>query len=214
MSTSSTSRGALALDLDGTLIDPRPRQVAALAALLASEEGIGQLNRDRFWELKRAGLTTAGALVDLGVDPATAERVADRWVATVEDSRWLDLDRMIPGVPRALDSLQGGARPLILTARQHEDRVRDQVSSLGLLHWCAEVTVVSPDSAAEAKAAQLLMHGCRGLVGDTESDAKAAEIAGVDFAAVSTGQRSEQYLRARGLATFDSLGGALRALGI
>ena len=211
MSTSSPSRGTLALDLDGTLIDAKPRQVAALAALLDPELGI---DGDRLWELKRDGLTTRAALRRLGIDAELAERLSERWVATVENPRWLRLDRLLPGVSATLEALAATeTRPLILTARRHADRARDQVASLGLLRWCAEVTVVSPGCAAEEKAAQLVERGCRALIGDTESDARAAELAGADFAAVTSGQRSREFLLARRLPTFDSLADALRALG-
>jgi phosphoglycolate phosphatase-like HAD superfamily hydrolase len=211
MSTSSPSRGTLALDLDGTLIDPRPRQVAALAALLGP--GL-EIDGDRLWELKREGLTTLRALTRLGFDAETAASLSERWVATVEDPRRLGLDRLLPGVADALEGLAAvGTRPLILTARQDAERARDQVASLGLLRWCADISVVSPSSAAEEKAVQLVARSCRAFVGDTESDARAAELAGVDFAAVTSGQRSRQFLLAGRLPSFETLAEALRALG-
>jgi phosphoglycolate phosphatase-like HAD superfamily hydrolase len=211
MSTSSPNRGRLALDLDGTLIDPRPRQVAALAALL---DPALEIDGDRLWELKRDGLTTRQALVRLGLDAEVARGLSERWVATVEDPGWLLLDRLLPGVADALGALAAaGTRPLILTARQDAERARDQVAALGLLRWCAEVEVVSPNAAVEEKAVQLVARGCRAFVGDTESDARAAAIAGVDFAAVTSGQRSPEFLLAAQLPSFETLAEALRALG-
>lgn len=213
MSTSSTSRASLALDLDGTLIDPKPRQVAVMTALFEGEATMEPVRPADFWSLKRDGLTTAEALERLGVERALAGKLALRWARSVEDLRWLRLDRLIPGVDETLGELaEAGTRPAILTARRHEDRVRDQVSSLGLLRWCDEVQVVSPESAVEQKAAELEALGSRGFVGDTESDARAAELAGVAFAGVTTGQRAGEFLRARGLPAFDSLADALRAL--
>jgi phosphoglycolate phosphatase-like HAD superfamily hydrolase len=213
MSTSSSNASPLALDLDGTLLDAQPRQVEAMVASIELAGGTGAVNRDEFWDLKREGLATHEALVRLGVDAALAERAARHWAESIEDPRWLNLDRLLPGVPEVLAAhAEAGDRPLILTARQHEDRVRAQVASLGLLRWCAAVAVVSPLGAAEEKAAELVARGCRGLVGDTESDARAAEQAGVAFAAVTTGQRSKEFLRGHGLAAFDSLAEALRAL--
>ncbi len=213
MSTSSTNRASLALDLDGTLIDPQPRQVAVMAALVEDNATVEPLRPADFWSLKRDGLTTGEALERLGVERALAGELAARWSRAVEDVRWLRLDRLIPGVDETLAELvEAGTRPAILTARRHEDRVRDQVTSLGLLRWCNGVQVVSPESAAEQKAAALEALGSRGFVGDTESDATAAELAGVAFAAVTTGQRAGEFLRARGLPAFDSLADALRAL--
>jgi len=212
MSTSSTE-GPLALDLDGTLVDPRPRQVGALLALLEAEPRSGAVDADALWERKRDGMSTVEALRDLGFGEDASERLGDRWRATVEDAELLTLDRLIPGVADALAGLAAAEpRPVILTARQHADRARAQVGALGLLEWCAEVRVVQPDSAADSKAAELERLGCRGMVGDTESDAWAAAMAGIAFVGVATGQRSPAYLRARGLRVCDSLAEALSAL--
>lgn len=213
MSTSSPDSGPFALDLDGTLTDPRPRQVGALMALLDGPEA-ERVDGNRLWRLKRSGSTTREALVALGLTPARAEELAGRWVESVEDQRWLHLDRLLPGVPDTLRALARSDPPMvILTARRHEERARKQVASLGLLRWCAEVRVVPPDRAAAGKAAELTALECLGMVGDTESDAEAAGLAGVPFAAVSTGQRSGEFLGARGWAAFDSLSEALSSLG-
>lgn len=214
MSTSSTSRGPLALDLDGTLVDPKPRQVAVIGSLLVGEPGAESVDVEELWSLKRDGLTTREALVRLGVDAALGAELADRWAHSVEEPRWLRLDRLLPGVADALSRLAAtGTRPVVLTARRHEDRVRGQAASLGLLRWCSELMVVSPDFAAEEKAAKLASLRCRAFIGDTESDAKAAELVRVPYAAVTTGQRSGAFLRSRKLPVFDSLDQALRDLG-
>ena len=213
MSTSSTDAGPLALDLDGTLIDAETRQVGVLWELLETEPGLPALDPAEFWRRKRAGATTRGALAALGVGEAAAERLAGRWLAAVEDPAWLRRDRLLPGVAATLERLrERGERPLILTARRHPDRAREQVAALGLLRWCAAVRVVDPAEAEAAKAAELRVLGARGMVGDSESDARAAALAGVPFAAVSSGQRSREYLRARGLAAFDLLAWALASL--
>jgi phosphoglycolate phosphatase-like HAD superfamily hydrolase len=210
---SSSSHGRLALDLDGTLTDPAPRQLAALEAVLERHAEAGPVDLGRFWADKRGGLSTGAALEELGVAPALAAELAADWGAAVEDVAWLELDRLLPGVAEALEALAaGGERPVILTARRHPDRVREQVAALGLLAWCGGVRVVSPAAAAEQKAAELTALGARGFVGDTESDARAAELAGCEFAAVGGGQRSPEFLRARGLAVFDSLAAALAGL--
>jgi phosphoglycolate phosphatase len=204
----------LALDLDGPLLDPEPRQTAVLRWIFEQEQGRNFIDPDEVWELKRTGRSTESALMALGVPDEMAASLAARWADSIEEPRWLSLDQPFPGVIDLLSELAGGgSAPVIITARRHPDRVTEQAKSLGLMRWCAGIRVVSPDAATTAKADELRAIGATGFIGDTESDAAAANAAGVPFAAVATGQRSGAFLEERGMATFSSLGGALRGLG-
>lgn len=187
----------LAFDLDGTLIACRDRQVA-VAAALAREAGVGNFRPDRFWALKRRGRTTREALEDLGT--AQAESLAGRWVDMVEADRWLRLDGLVPGAVRCLEALRAaGHEAVLVTARRRADAVRAQVDALGLGRLLADIRVVPPTTAVAAKASALADSGAGGYVGDAETDAAAADAAGVPFAAVGYGQRDPDYLRARGI---------------
>ncbi|HWV86108.1 MAG TPA: HAD family hydrolase, partial [Capillimicrobium sp.] len=132
--------GPIALDLDGTLLDCRPRQVALAAAL----HGPG-LDEAAFWAAKREGATTRAALEALGVDGERAARLARRWAAEVEDDRWLALDAPLPGVAAALTALrEAGRDAVVLTARRRADAVRRQVAATGLGALVGAVEVVDP----------------------------------------------------------------------
>ncbi|MEA2419552.1 MAG: hypothetical protein QOE60_1758 [Thermoleophilaceae bacterium] len=189
----------MGLDLDGTLLDCRARQVA-LAAHLA-----GSLDEAAFWAAKRAGATTAAALA-----AQDAPDVSAAWVEQIEDERWLALDAPLPGVDSSLAELRGaGFDPFVLTARRHPERVAAQVERLGL----APPAVVSPAAAAREKADVLRQLDAAGLIGDTESDLEAARAAAVPCELVSTGQRDAAFLRAQGATGIhDSLAHAVAAL--
>jgi len=182
---------ALLLDLDGTLIDARRRQVELARHLAPSLDG------DRFWAAKRAGATTRRALADQGV--ADAEALAAAWVAAVEETRWLALDAVLPGAAEAIAAVRAaGLAPLVLTARRDAAAVRAQVAALSL--DVPPPLVVDPREAATAKAAVLRASAAAGFVGDSESDHAAAAAAQVPFAAVAGGQRDAAFLAARGIA--------------
>jgi phosphoglycolate phosphatase-like HAD superfamily hydrolase len=236
----SAESGLLALDLDGTLIDARRRQLAVLASALAelrpapgsidpnrgplatggpddetglAEAGPGAIDFDALWERKREGATTRAALITLGVPEDEATAVAARWVERIEDEDELAGDRLLPGVEETLaDLATRGVRPAVVTARAHPDRVRHQFATLGLDRWCDGPHVVDPSDAANQKAATLRELGAAAYVGDTESDARAASLAAIPFAAVSTGQRSPTFLTAQGLQPHPTLAAALDAL--
>jgi phosphoglycolate phosphatase-like HAD superfamily hydrolase len=204
---------SLAFDLDGTLLDSQERQVE-LGWRLAQEEGAGDWSPSALWEAKRRGLTTAQALEELGVDHELAQRIATRWVALVEDPEWLERDRVLPGARAALEAASAAdCRVVVLTARRSSRSVVDQISRLGLDALIDDLQVVAPEDASEAKTEALRASRPVALVGDTESDAEAALRAGIRFAAVGCGQRSPEFLTARGCGpVYPDAEAAVRAL--
>jgi phosphoglycolate phosphatase-like HAD superfamily hydrolase len=181
---------SVGLDLDGTLLDARRRQVEVARSLVPDLDG------EDFWARKREGATTRELLGD---------EAAAAWVAAVEEPQWLALDVLLPGVADALRDVEAG---FVLTARRDARAVREQVAR----HIGLPVEVVDPFDAAAQKAAVLQQRAASVYIGDTESDAKAAQLAGVPFVAVSTGQRSERFLRAAGVEVIcASLAEALQA---
>ena len=178
---------ALALDLDGTLIDARIRQAGVAAEVLAAVCG-AELDQDAFWAAKRAGATTADALAALGFSSSVAASVARGWAERMESDDWLARDRALPGVVDALGSLDGSV--LVVTARRRASGAEISLGAAGLEGLVDDVVVVEPVRAAEAKAGVLVQRDARAFVGDTTSDGEAARRAGVPFVAVDTGQRT------------------------
>jgi len=180
----------LALDLDGTLLSCEDRQVAIALDVMDGVDGA------RFWADKQAGATTAAALSAQGCNDANA---AARWVAQIEREDWLALDRPLPGAAEAVsEARRRGLRVVILTARRDPEAVRRQVAEHHLADP-SDVLVVDPADASSQKGRILRELGAIGFVGDTESDARAADLAGVPFACVAGGQRSASFLLDQGL---------------
>ena len=204
-----TTRPVFAFDLDGTLLDARARQVHVLIeAGIALDEPTP--DADRFWQLKRNGSTTGQALEQLGLPTARAHRLATWWQAHVEDPEMLRFDQLLPLANAAIEACRvEGLSPRILTARSNAGSVLMQLDKCGLGRLVDEVHVVSPFGAATAKAAHLKLWSAIAMIGDTESDARAAAMATVPFLAVCCGQRSEDFLRARSLEVFVDAYGAV-----
>ncbi len=190
----------LALDLDGTLIDAERRQTSLAADCLARLGG-GELDRLAFWREKRTGAPTAHALRTLGVAQDLSEAVAALWGLEVEDERWLSLDAWLPGAVESLATAkEHGFGVVVVTARRDRKAVERQCERLGLLAIIDRLEVVEPRSAATGKAR--LIPSAYAMIGDSESDAEAASIAGVRFMGVASGVRSEEFLVARGCEVF------------
>jgi phosphoglycolate phosphatase-like HAD superfamily hydrolase len=198
-----------ALDVDGTLLDCRARQVAVARRVAGAA-----FDDDLFWTAKRNGAATAPALMAAGLSEHAAREAAAAWRAAIEDDEWLALDGLLPGALRALDALGAERMPVVLlTARRRPEAVRLQLERLGLLERVDALLVVDPARPVPAKAAHLRRMRARGFVGDTESDAAAAARAGVPFVAVGSGQRSTAFLAAHGVdRVTDGVGEAVAAL--
>lgn len=194
----------VALDLDGTLIDAKVRQVE-LARFHLGAFGV-ELDGEVLWAKKREGATTRAALEAMGY-PCAAE-VAAGWARDIESREWLVRDAWLDGVPEVLGALrERGLKLKVVTARQDEAALREQVEALGVSALVDEVVVVDPRRTAIEKAAHL--EGVALFVGDSESDAEAARLAGVPFVAVATGVRSRAFLERLGLTVEEGLAAAL-----
>jgi phosphoglycolate phosphatase-like HAD superfamily hydrolase len=190
------SRAVIALDVDGTLLDCRVRQVAVARATAPAA-----FDERAFWSAKRTGAATEAALIAAGLAQQAAHQAAGAWRAVIEDDEWLALDGLLPSALTALDALAADRRPVaLLTARRRREAVRRQLDRLGVLARVDALVVVDPVRPAAAKADHLRRLGARAFVGDTESDAAAAVRAGVPFVAVASGQRSRSFLEAQGIA--------------
>jgi len=188
----------LALDLDGTLIDARARQVA-VARHAVKQVTARTLKDHTFWELKRAGASTEQALVRLGYTRALAREIASAWAREIEADRWLELDRALPDAREVLAGLRAeGVASAVITARRRADGAERSLALAGLRELVDELLVVEPAEAVEGKTAHLMRLGAVAFVGDTDADGQAAALAATPFVAVATGQRSPGLLRALG----------------
>jgi phosphoglycolate phosphatase-like HAD superfamily hydrolase len=202
----------LALDLDGTLITAKAKQVALIKAIAARYDLT--LEGEAFWRLKQEGARTRDALTQLGLAPALAQRLHAAWAREIETTAWQALDTLFPDTLDALTRLRQQDHTLILlTARANALLMRQQVFRLGLAPFFADLHSVGPSRAAAEKAALLTARRCEAFIGDTESDAAAASTAALPFHAVATGQRSAAFLKRVGLASIHmTLNAALKAL--
>ncbi|MFG6489467.1 HAD family hydrolase [Roseateles sp. BYS78W] len=207
---SNDAMTTLALDLDGTLISCEERH-CALMKQLCREDGMDEDFISRYWAAKREGASNMVALHALG-HPAPDARAA-AWNRSIEHWPWLGYDRLLPGVMDALAALaRDETNIVVLTARSQPFFLRQQLDRLGLMPHLDALLVVPPNDAATAKARALRELKALAFIGDTESDADAAERAGMPFLALNGGMRSSAFWRARGRVSYPDLGAALAAL--
>lgn len=197
----------LALDLDGTLVSCAPRHKALMRQLCRGDRLAADFI-ERYWAAKREGASNLTALKTLG-HPAAAARSA-AWALQIERWPWLGFDRPLPDVISTLAARR--YRIAVLTARREPFFLRQQLDRLGLTPWIDELIVVPPTEAASAKSRELLSLQALAFIGDSESDAEAAQASGTPFLALSCGMRSAAFWQRHGHAPHPDLRAAFAAL--
>jgi phosphoglycolate phosphatase-like HAD superfamily hydrolase len=189
----------IGLDFDGTVVTCRARHVALMRAS-ARRLGVA-LDAQTYWSGKRQGLSNSMALRAAGIEPWPTEFLCAMWLREVERYPWLGFDQPIDGVDRALETIVARGHQLhLISARTNAALLFMQLDRLGLRRLMASVTVVRQGNVAKDKAQALASRHCDFYVGDAESDHEAATRAGVPFAGVASGMRSEEFLHSLGVA--------------
>lgn len=188
----------VALDLDGTLITAHPRQMLLLKAV-ATRYGT-DLDAELIWNLKRSGATNSQALIACGINDEKAEVICRSWVREIESAYWLMLDTLFIDALDALATLKlRGFELVLITARQNEYLMRQQIARLGIDRFLDHIHCVSPARAVLEKSKILNTLKPKAFFGDTETDFQSSCAADVPFYGLSTGQRSADFLLKEGL---------------
>ena len=196
----------IAFDLDGTLITCKSRQVAALriVADFSSDE------LERYWFLKRGGQNNLEALTSLGVSLPEAKIISHKWQEIIENPLLLNFDTLFEDSLSILNSLINANYTLhLITARQHKNYLIIQLKNIGIHGLFKSIFTVNPHHPIGEKSHVLRHLNPVFFVGDSETDFFAARMAYKPFKIVSTGQRSEDFLKKIGVDPYINLTEAL-----
>lgn len=188
------------LDLDGTLLDERPRHHGCYAAIMRELEQEA-LPIDTYWSLKRQAVDARGVLTQTGSEGLGAQ-YERRWLSLIESPEMLALDALHVGTKETLQTWVAGGASLVLTSlRQSALGIDSQLRSLGLARLFPRRAVAPPWEKARGKAeavrSLLQEHEIRRAVwiGDTEADLCAARLIGCPTWLLTCGIRSAEFLR-------------------
>ncbi len=183
----------VAFDFDGTLLDSRQRHIAVLNDILEKYE-ISVDTQDLI-EFKRMGKNNVDYLVSKNVPEQTAKQIQAQWIENIENDEYLVLDRLYPNAIELLEQYGQENDLILVSARKNVQGLLNQVKNLNIENYFMAIKAVNPcNSAAIRKAEILKEYNSRLMIGDTTSDAKAAELAGTTFLHVDTGFHSKELL--------------------
>ena len=184
-------------DLDGTLIDSKPRLYAVFRELA----GCACLSFGEYWGLKREQVSNVQILSErLKWSEPEIRSFSEAWSLRIEDPRYLALDQPFTGVQDTLTALRAHATLHLCTNRRHRVRTEEQLESLAMADFFRTIMIteqkVAKDQLIRDRVSDL--SGRDWLVGDTEEDIRVGRACGLRTCAVTNGFRSAARL-ARGL---------------
>lgn len=191
-------------DLDGTLITCENKQKFVLLTILNSifqnNDNSVREKLDCWWELKRNGLSTEQAL--LRMNHTDAGLIAAEWGRVIENFTYCSLDQPFKDSLPCLRFIKKSTNPyiIILTSRNCRFQVYQAVCSYGFDQYIDDLIVVKPEAGSEGKKDWLKRIRPSLFIGDSELDYHAAVSAGINFIALTRGQRSREYLQKSGVA--------------
>lgn len=181
-------------DLDGTLIDSRPRLYQLFSDLFP---GTGFSFED-YWDLKRRQIGHEKIIADLN-DPGnpTFEDFQKEWMQRIETKEYLALDIPFPGIKEMFSQLkQNGNSISIITSRQSPALVEWQIGQWGWQEYLTQILVTKQTTAKT----ELIKQHFPGLsakdimIGDTGKDIETARELGLISIAVLSGFLNKQSL--------------------
>lgn len=183
------------LDLDGTLLNPWPRQWAAYTRT-CRDLGLAPILRSRFKALKRRGPLAAKALLG-ALDDASKARFKQVQLAWIEHPDLLALDRPFPGTAAFLAWAGKRYELKLATARTSATKTEAQLRRLKLRDCFRSVMVTNGQAGRPRSKAELALRqrGPCVWIGDTEAEAEAAKQARSPFLACVRGMRDQAFLR-------------------
>ena len=183
----------LIIDLDGTVLDCRPRFHALFRDLAPQSD----LDFDAYWKLKRLPRSHSWILSNREKWPD--KRVAqylDDWKSRIETARYLAFDEPLPAAHAALSSLAQNAELILLTSRQFEEPVFNQLDRHGLTSLFSRVLVTAAigTKVDVLRGEGMILSSRDMIIGDTEADIDLARAFGAQAISVLSGCRDRAFL--------------------
>lgn len=188
-----SANSVVAFDLDGTLLDSKARHKIVLDEILR-ELGI-KLDTSDLIESKRSGKNNVDFLLARGISLQIAQKIQCIWIERIERDKYLAFDRLYPHTLQMLRHYAKNHLLILITARRRKNATLNQIKGLDLDKFFKKIFVVAQDSnVAQQKARILKQYGANLMIGDSEIDFEASNIANIAFRFAESGFRSVAFM--------------------
>jgi phosphoglycolate phosphatase-like HAD superfamily hydrolase len=181
-------------DLDGPILDGKNRHYQCYKSII--EEGGGSpLPIEDYWQMKRAKINRKIILEASGYT-LSYDVFFNTWLQRIEQPEYLALDELKPDAADTLRTWSSKWPVFLVTARQSENNLLQELSSLGILQYFHQI-LCCDFRTKEGKYSRIrdIPFDDAVFVGDTEDDYATASKCGIPFLAITTGLREPRYLQ-------------------
>ena len=183
-------------DLDGTLIDSKPRLFALFRNLVPEA---AEFSFEQYWRWKLDGLKHDDILKnEFQYDENQMQHFIKSWFEKIETEKYLAFDKPFSFSIEGLSLLQGKGHQLYLvTTRRDRATAIRQLQQLELEKYFKQILITEKlgDKVAMVRELSVTLSPSDIFVGDTEEDIRSGKELGIRTASVLSGFRSEKELQ-------------------
>lgn len=175
----------LFFDLDGTLLDSKPRLYHLFQHLVPSSS----FTFDEYWQLKKDKVNHRAILLRyFSYNEEQVNRFEQEWMTNIEHPEWLRFDIPVNGVTEYLELIKSRHNIYLVTARQFEHVLLNQIKQHGWETMFTQIFVTAQKNQKhELIARGVITSNEDWFIGDTGKDIETGKILGMRTAAVLTG---------------------------
>ncbi len=180
------------LDLDGTLIDSKQR----LYKLFCYLNPTIHISYEDYWELKKSKVSHRDILTKkFGYSETQFLLFQKLWMSEIEKVKWLNFDQPFEKIEQLLNILSKDNSVFLVTSRQFESRVINQLDNFGWLSYFKKILVTRQ----KIEKFQLIIKNAKVspedyIIGDTGKDIETGKKLGINTIAVLSGFLNEKSL--------------------
>lgn len=179
-------------DLDGTLLDSKPRLYHLFQFLVPDSK----FTFENYWKLKQDKVSHKDLLTKyFGYTEEAISEFTIKWMSLIEAPEWLSHDKLFDGVKPFLNGLKESNELYVVTARQHELVARKQIKDLGLAGIFQDILVTNQKSEKKDLIGNKFeLTNSDWIIGDTGKDVDTGKALKIKTGAVLSGFLSEYHL--------------------
>jgi phosphoglycolate phosphatase len=173
-------------DLDGTLINSKPRLYKLFQMLVPASE----ISYTDYWDLKSSKKTHEIILRSkFGFDDLEIAKFTNQWMDLIESPEYLAFDEKFQFTHSTLLRLQSQAQLIVCTSRQHRLSALQQLERLNLLSFFSVILVTEQKTSKESLVISCLHNLNKNdwIIGDTGIDINTGKQLGIKTCAVLSG---------------------------